>query len=179
MAKRIYGVFDDEEILLKAIPLLREKGIELKDVQSPFPIHGLDPLLGIPRTRISICSFLYGMTGTTLALWMTWYMMVHDWHINIGGKPNFMFYMNLPAFIPVTFESTVFCAAHGMALTFLLRSKILPGVTAPIPHIRITDDKFVLHVDVMNESKVDEAVSRLKSVGASEVLLKSQQVIKN
>ena len=76
----------------------------------------------------------------------------------------------------MTFESTVFCAAHGMAITFLLRSKILPGVTAPIPHLRITDDKFVLHVDVMNENKIDEAVMRLKEAGASEVLLKSQQV---
>jgi len=176
MAKRIYGVFDDEEILMQAIPLLRGKGIELKDVQSPFPVHGVDTLLGLKRTRISICSFLYGMTGTTLALWMTWYMMVHDWHINIGGKPNFWFYMNLPAFIPVTFESTVFCAAHGMVITYLLRSKILPGVTAPIPHIRITDDKFVLHVDVMNENHMDDAVSRLKAAGASEVLLRSQQV---
>src|SRR5437868_5993198 len=174
MAKRIYGVFNDEEILMAAIPLLREKGIELRDVQSPFPIHGLEKLLGVPRTRLSICSFLYGMTGCTLALLMTWYMIVHDWHINIGGKPNFMFYMNLPAFIPVTFESTVFCAAHGMAITFLLRSKILPGVTAPVPHIRMTDDKFVLHVDVRDESKLNETVGLLKASGASEVLLKSQ-----
>jgi len=176
MARRIYGIFDDEEVLMAAIPVLKEKGLALKDVQSPFPIHGIDPLLNVKRTRISICSFLYGMTGTTLALWMTWYMMVHDWHINIGGKPNFMFYMNLPAFIPVTFESTVFCAAHGMAITFLLRSKILPGVTAPIPHIRITDDKFVLHVEVRDESRLDQVVSDLKAVGASEVLLKSQQI---
>ena len=176
MAKRIYGIFDDEEILMIAIPVLKAQGVVCKDVQSPFPIHGLDPLLGLKRTRISICSFLYGMTGTTLALWMTWYMMVHDWHINIGGKPNFMFYMNLPAFIPVTFESTVFCAAHGMAITFLLRSKILPGVTAPIPHLRITDDKFVLHVEVKDESKLNAIVNQIKEAGASEVLLKSQQV---
>jgi len=175
MARRIYGVFSDEELLVEAIPVLKEKGVVCKDVQSPFPIHGVEKLLGIPRTRISICSFLYGMTGTTLALWMMWYMMVHDWHINIGGKPNFMFYMNLPAFIPITFESTVFCAAHGMFITFLLRSKILPGVTAPIPHLRVTDDKFVLHVDVKDESKLNEVVNQLKEAGATEVLLKSQQ----
>lgn len=175
MAKRIYGIFDDEEILMAAIPVLQEKGVVCKDVQSPFPIHGVEKLLGTPRTRLSICAFLYGMTGCVLAFWMTWYMMVHDWHINIGGKPNFMFYMNLPAFIPVTFESTVFCAAHGMAITFLLRSKILPGVTAPIPHIGITDDKFVLHVDVKDESKLNEVVTQIKSSGASDVLLKSQQ----
>ena len=175
MAKRIYGVFDDEEALMHAIPLLKEKGVVCKDVQSPFPIHGIESLIGVPRTRISSASFLFGLTGTSFALWMTWYMMIYDWPINIGGKPNMMFYMNLPAFIPVTFELTVFCAAHGMAITFLLRSKLLPGVTAPIPHPRITDDKFILHVDVKDESKVNDVAALIKSEGASDVLLKSMQ----
>jgi hypothetical protein len=175
MTKRIYGIFDDEQILLKAIPELKAQGVVCKDVQSPFPIHGIEPLINVPRTRISIASFMYGISGTSFALWMTWYMMVHDWPINIGGKPNFMLYLNLPAFIPVTFELTVFCAAHGMALTYLLRSKILPGVTAPIPHPRLTDDKFVLHVDVKDESKMNEVAEKIKSSGASDVLLKSMQ----
>lgn len=175
MARRIYGVFDDEEILLSAIPSLKSKGVDCKDVQSPFPIHGIEKVIGVPRTRISITSFLYGITGTSLALLMTWYMMIEDWPINIGGKPNFAFYLNLPAFIPVTFEMTVFCAAHGMAITFLLRSKLLPGVTAPVPHPRITDDKFILHVDVKDESKLDEVSAQLKGAGASEVLMKSLQ----
>jgi hypothetical protein len=175
MAKRIYGIFDDEQILLKAIPELKAQGVVCKDVQSPFPIHGIEPLINVPRTRISIASFMYGISGTSFALWMTWYMMIHDWPINIGGKPNFWLYLNLPAFIPVTFELTVFCAAHGMALTYLLRSKILPGVTAPIPHPRLTDDKFVLHVDVKDESKMNEVAEKIKSSGASDVLLKSMQ----
>ncbi len=175
MAKRIFGVYNDEEILMEAIPKLKAQGVVCKDVQSPFPIHGIEALLNVPRTRISIASFLFGISGTSFALWMTWYMMIHDWPINIGGKPNFMLYMNLPAFIPVTFELTVFCAAHGMALTFLLRSKILPGVTAPIPHSGITDDKFVLHVDVKDENKTEEVGAMLKSSGASEVLYKSLQ----
>lgn len=175
MAKLIYGIYNDEEVLMDAITSLKGNGVSCKDVQSPFPIHGIDKLLGVPRTRLSAASFLYGITGTSLALLMTWYMMVSDWPINIGGKPNMMYYMNLPAFIPVTFELTVFCAAHGMALTFLLRSKLLPGVTAPIPHPRITDDTFVLHVDVKDESKLNEVVSLIKASGASEVMLKSMQ----
>jgi hypothetical protein len=176
MAKRIYGVFDDEEILLKAIYALKAKGVRCVDAQTPFAVHSLEKALNVPRTRIGITSFMYGVTGLTLALLMTWYMMIHDWPINIGGKPNFMFYLNIPAFIPVCFECTVFCAAHGMALTLLLRSKILPGVTAPIPHSHITDDKFVLHVDVKDESKLDETVRLIASEGASDVLLKSLQV---
>src|SRR5678815_2598216 len=169
MSKRIYGIFDDEEILKDGIVKLKEQGVVCRDVQSPFPVHGIEHLLNIPRTRISIASFMYGITGTSLALLMTWYMMVHDWPINIGGKPNFMFYMNLPAFIPVTFESTVFCAAHGMVITYLLRSKLLPGVTAPIPVKGITDDKFVLHVDVKDESKVQEVSGMIRNAGASGV----------
>jgi hypothetical protein len=175
MAKRIYGIYDDEEILMQAIPALKAQGVDCKDVQSPFPIHGIESLLNIPRTRISIASFMFGISGLSFALWMTWYMMIHDWPINIGGKPNFMLYMNLPAFIPVCFELTVFCAAHGMALTFLLRSKILPGVTAPIPHPRLTDDKFVLHIDVKDEKKASETGALIKSSGASDVLYNSMQ----
>ena len=131
--------------------------------------------LPISRTRISIASFMYGITGTSLALLMVWYMMITDWPINIGGKPNFALYLNLPAFIPVTFEMTVFCAAHGMALTFLLRSKLLPGVTAPMPHPRITNDKFVLHVDIKDEHAINDVSAKLKTAGASEVLTKSLQ----
>ena len=175
MARIIYGIYDDETTLMSGIETLLSKGVRCVDAQTPFPIHGIEHLLNVPRTRISITSFMYGATGTTLALLMTWYMMVHDWPINIGGKPNFHFYMNLPAFIPVTFESTVFCAAHGMALTFLLRSKLLPGVTAPIPHPRLTDDKFVLHVSVKDESKLDDTAKQIKASGASEVLMKSMQ----
>ena len=49
MAKRIYGIFDDEEALMHAIPHLKEKGVVCKDVQSPFPIHGIEALIGTPR----------------------------------------------------------------------------------------------------------------------------------
>jgi hypothetical protein len=64
------------------------------------------------------------MTGCKLGfIDDVWYMNIFDWPMDIGGKPSFAFYKNLPAFIPVTFESTVLCAAHGMVITFLLRSK--------------------------------------------------------
>jgi hypothetical protein len=175
MAKKIFGVYNDEADLLNAIAKLKSQGVACVDAQTPFPVHGIDQLLNVPRTRLGICAFIYGATGLTLAIWMTWYMMIHDWHINIGGKPNFMYYMNMPAFVPVLFESTVFCAAHGMALTLLLRCKLLPGVTAPVPHPRMTDDKFILHVMVKEESKVNDTASMIKDSGASEVLLKSLQ----
>lgn len=169
MSKYIFGIFSDEEKVMHSIAPLRSKGVRIKDVLSPFPIHGLDHALGLERTRISICSFLYGMTGCSLAILMTWYMMISDWPMDIGGKPNFAFYKNLPAFVPVIFESTIFCAAHGMVITFYLRSKLLPGVTAFVPDVRMTDDKIIVQVEVSDEASEKNATALLKEFGAEEV----------
>ena len=106
--KNIYGIFNDEDVLMKAIKSLKEKGIKVADVISPYPVHGMDDAIGLNRTRISICCFLYGATGCCLAILMMWYMNIFDWPMDIGGKPSFDLYKNIPAFIPITFESTVF-----------------------------------------------------------------------
>lgn len=166
--KMIYGIFNDEDVLMKAIKSLKEKGIKVADVISPYPIHGMDEALNLSRTRISICCFLYGATGCCLAILMMWYMNIFDWPMDIGGKPSFALYKNIPAFIPVTFETTVLCAAHGMVITFYLRSKILPGVEPPIYHIRQADDHFVMKVET-DESQAAELRGYIKEAGAVEV----------
>lgn len=144
--KVIYAVYEDPELLKSAARKLVTAGVKVRDVFSPFPVHGLDPIIGIKRTRIAIASFMFGITGTSLALLGMYYMMIYDWPMNIGGKPNNWFYQNLPAFIPVTFEFTVLCAAHGMALTYLIRNKTLPGMPARNPDPRSTDDKFIMEL---------------------------------
>ncbi|WP_306641747.1 DUF3341 domain-containing protein [Sanyastnella coralliicola] len=147
MSKKVFHVmFDDEEKLMHSAEGLVEKGIKVKDVYSPFPIHGLDPIIGVKRTRLAIASFMYASTGTALALLGMWYFMISDWPMNIGGKPSFSLIENLPAFIPVTFEFSVLCGAHGMAITYLLRNGTLPGVPASNPDPRTTDDKFVMEI---------------------------------
>jgi hypothetical protein len=166
--KMIYGIFNDEDVLMKAIKSLKEKGIKVTDVISPYPIHGMDEALNLNRTRISICCFLYGITGCCLAILMMWYMNIFDWPMDIGGKPSFALYKNIPAFIPVTFESTVLCAAHGMVITFYLRSKILPGVEPHIIHLRQADDHFVMKVQT-EESNAHTIENYVRETGAVEV----------
>lgn len=167
--KFVYGIFNDDDTVMNAIPELRKKGLRVKDVISPFPIHGLDHALGLKRTRISICCFIYGITGCSLALLMMYYMNIFDWPMDIGGKPSYAFYKNLPAFIPVTFESTVLCAAHGMVITFFLRSKLLPGVEPHVIHPRMADDHFVMTVQVKDDSEISNAEALLRSAGAVEI----------
>lgn len=164
----IHGVFGDEVPMMEACKKMRASGIRIKDVFSPFPVHGLDAAIGLPRTRLAICAFIYGITGTCLATLMMWYMMIHDWPNDIGGKPTWAYYFAVPAFIPITFESTVFCAAHGMALTYLLRCWLVPGAKAKNPDPRTTDDKFLVLLE-LKEEQAKKAEAILKEFNAEEI----------
>ena len=150
--KVLYATYDDDHKLMEGAKQLVDKGVYVKDVFSPFPLHGLDPIIGVKRTRLAICAFIYGLTGISLALTGFWYFMISDWPMIIGGKPNFALYQNIPAFIPVTFEFAVLCAAHGMAITYLLRNWTLPGVKARNPYKYTTDDKFVMEIPTDHQS---------------------------
>ena len=165
--KVIYGLYDDDDVILQAVKDIREKGIHINEVYSPFPIHGLDHALGLKPTRLAITSFIYGCTGLSLALLMMWYMMIEDWPMIIGGKPNFSLLQNLPAFIPVTFEMTVFFAAHLMVLTYLIRCKLYPGSNQTSPDPRTTDDMFLMEIESYGNDK--EIIDLIKRTGAVEV----------
>lgn len=171
--KEIHGLFGDEEVLLASAKELVSKGVHIKDVFSPFPIHGIDPVIGVPPTRLHIAGFIYGIVGLCLALFMFWFTLIMDWPMNIGGKPNFSLLQNLPAFIPVTFEMTVFCASHGMAVTYMIRNTIYPGKKNWNPDLRTTDDKFLIQIDLdENSMSAEEIEGILKSTGAEEITQK-------
>jgi hypothetical protein len=164
----IFGLYDDEQDLLKAVKQANAKHLEIHDVFSPFPIHGLDPLLGLEESRLHIAGFIYGMLGTLTAfLGMTW-IFTKDWPIIFGGKP----YWAVPAFIPITFELTVLFACVGMVITFYIVCGMGPGVTNPTLDDRISDDKFCLAFDKAQVSESD-ARALLSATGASEINTKT------
>ncbi|MFT6881343.1 MAG: hypothetical protein ACI83W_000664 [Marinoscillum sp.] len=162
----LVGVYDDDDILLKAIPMVKEGGVQIHEVYSPFPVHGIDELLGYKRSRLAIVAFMFGLLGTSLALTMQFGMMTIDWPMIIGGKD----YAPVPSFIPVTFELTVLLASFGMVGTFMIISNLKPWGKAKIFDKRITDDKHVMAID-LSKNKMEEAKisALLKASGASEV----------
>ena len=160
------GVYDDEDVLLKAVKSIRSQGVRIYEVYSPFPIHGLDEALGYRRSRLPRAAFVFGATGTTLALTMMFYMMGYDWPMIIGGK-NFA---SLPPFIPVTFEFTVLLSALGMVGTFMIVADLKPFKIPRMFDIRITDDKHVIAVDLAdNKLSKAEITSIITKSGALEV----------
>ena len=152
--KVIYGIFDDEEVLLESIKKVRAKDISIKEVYTPFPVHGLDHALGLERTRLAIAAFFYGALGCVVAISMTYYIMILDWPQNIGGKPSFAYYLNMPAFVPIIFEMTVLFAAHLMVITYFFKSKLFPGQKASNPDVRTTDDKFLMEIESDDEKAI-------------------------
>lgn len=150
-------MYDDDEVLKDGAKKLVSKGVKIAEVFSPFPIHGIDPIIGIKNTRLGIMAFIYGITGLLLATIGMRFFMITDWPMNIGGKPNSSYLDNLLAFVPITFEFTVLCAAHGMAITYLLRNKTLPGMPAQNPDPRTTDDKFVMEIRLSENTNFSES----------------------
>lgn len=172
MAERvIYAMYDDDDVLKDGAKKLVAKGVKINEVFSPFPIHGIDPIIGIKTTRLGIISFLFGMLGLTLATYGMRFFMVEDWPMNIGGKPNFTYLDNILAFIPITFEFTVLCAAHGMVITYFLRNKTLPGMPAQNPDPRTTDDRFVMEIRTTENTQfsAEELEKMVKETGIVEL----------
>lgn len=160
----IYGLYDDEEKVLSAVKQANDKHMDIYDVYSPFPIHGLDPLLELEESRLHIGGFIYGMLGTLTAfLGMTW-IFTKDWPVIFGGKP----YWPVPSFIPITFELTVLFASIGMVVTFYIINGLGPGVIPTVLDNRITDDKFCIAFDKSSVNSTD-AEGFFAQTGAEEV----------
>ena len=144
----------------------REKGVKIQEVFSPFPVHGLDEALGYKRSRLPIAAFLFGMTGTILALFTQIWMLGFDWPMIIGGKNH----ASLPPFIPVTFEFTVLLSAFGMVGTFFIVSDMKPYGWPRQFDLRSTDDKHVMAIDLAsNKLSKDEIGLILRDSGATEI----------
>ena len=165
--KVVHAIYNDDDILLAAVHKTKAAHYHIEEVYTPFPVHGLDKAMGLSGTRLAICAFLYGVVGISVATTMMRFIMIQDWPQDIGGKPSFSYMQNMPSFVPIMFEETVFFAAHLMVITFYMRSRLWPFKEAENPDVRTTDDHFLMEVVVNDNEK--ELVSFFENTGAVEV----------
>ena len=165
--KVIQALYNDDDILMLAVKKVKAAKHHIEEVYCPFPVHGLDKAMGLAPTRIAITAFLYGLVGLAVAITMMNYIMIEDWPQDIGGKPSFSYLENMPAFVPIMFELTVFFAAHLMVITFYMRSRLWPFKEAENPDVRTTDDLFLMEIEIHdNEAALQEL---LADTGAVEI----------
>jgi hypothetical protein len=173
--KYIKGYYDDDEKLIEGLKFLKSKNIEILDVLTPFPVHGIDKILGYRRSWIARAGFIGGALGAITAFSFQTWVFTKNYPLNFGGKPLF----SVPSFIPITFELTVLFAAFSMVFTFLIRSKIGPGAEPFIHDERITDDHFVVLVGTGSDTTDGNATTVsaiLSESGALGVEAKDEEI---
>lgn len=166
-SKVVQAFYNDDDVLMHAVKKVKAAHHHIDEVYCPFPVHGLDKAMGLEPTRIAITSFMYGCLGLAVAITMMNFIMIQDWPQDIGGKPSFSYIENMPAFVPVMFEMTVFFAAHLMVITFYMRSKLWPFKKAENPDPRSTDDHFIMEIGVHGNEA--ELTRLLQETGAVEI----------
>jgi len=152
--------FDDPDSLVQACNQAREAGYTKTDAYSPFPVHGIDPALGIKRTILPFIVLGIALGAVCIGLGMQWYTNTDSgswspafpgYPFKISGKP----YFSLPANIPVTFEVIVLSSAFAAFLGMWFLNK-LPMFSNPLHRIsrfkRATNDKFFLMIEASDEN---------------------------
>lgn len=161
----IIGVFDDEVALMAAMHEVKDKGFEIEEVYTPYPIHEVIEAMGI-KTRFTTAAFIYGLLGALGVLAFMYYTSVIDWPINYGGKPTSAF----PSFIVVTIVITILVVTLASLFTFSIRAKVFPGKAFVLPDVRSTDDMFVMIFDKSKQKGTPGALEDiLRNKGAVEI----------
>lgn len=167
--KFLVGIYDDDDVVLKAVRDVKKAGVRIHEVYTPFPIHGLDVALGHPRSRLGIAAFLFAVSGTVTALLLTAYMEGFDWPMIVGGKDSF----SVIVYVPIIFELTVLFCALGMVGTFIVSNGLGPTVKPLMYDLRTTDNKFAMAIDMSkNDLGENDVEAILKTSGAAEVNVK-------
>jgi hypothetical protein len=162
--KYITAYFEDDGDLKKSLKYLKEKKVPIYDVFTPFPVHGLEKILGYRRSHLPKVGFIGGAIGAAAGLGFQSWVFTQAWPLNIGGKP----YLSLPSFIPVTFECAILFSAVAMVFAFFFRSNLGLGAENKIFDPRATDDRFliVLDIDGRNDLEIQQYQQYLGETGA-------------
>jgi hypothetical protein len=161
----VAGIWLDEHDLVTAAKKTREAGFKKFEAISPYPLHGIDDAMAIPRSFIPWVTFVFGFAGCSFGVWFTWWTSAVDWPIIVGGKPMW----SLAAFIPVIFECTILLGALSSVAAMILLNG-LPKIDPPIIDPDLTSHKFALFVPQDDAGYDAGRVEQLfKSLGASEV----------
>lgn len=170
--KSTYGILAEvknPKELIDIARLVNKSGYKKYDTFSPFPVHGMDKAMSLPKSKLGWIVFSHGLVGFVGAISMIYFMSVADYPLNISGKTL----MNVPAWIPVIFELTVLLSAFGAVFgMFYLNG--LPRLNHPLftseNFKKATDDGFFICIESDDPQFDEEKVEKLlKDAGATNI----------
>ena len=172
MSDKNYGMsaeFDSAAEVLSAAEKVRDAGYKRWDVFSPFPIHGLDKVMGLGNSKVGWFSFLFGGGAFIGTMLMIWYMNDFDYPIVIGGKPMF----SPPMSVVPSYILLVLMAGLGTFIGMVALNE-LPRHHHPLFAKKrfelVSRDKFFLVIG-SNDPKFSETETRklLEDIGGARI----------
>jgi len=151
--------FSSPEELLTAVRRAHEAGYRHMDAYSPFPIHGMDEALALPKTPIPLLVLIGGLTGLVLGFALQYWVSAIDYPLMVGGKP----YASWPAFVPVAYELTILLAGLTGGIGMLMLNG-LPMPYHPVFNVErfalASNDRFFLCIEATDPKFNRETTKR-------------------
>ncbi len=155
--------YDSTSSIYNACKEVKKNGYSKWDVCSPFPIHGLDKIMGLKARLLPWLVLCGGLFGCSLAMFFMIWASAYDYPLNISGKPLW----SIPAFVPVAFEMTILFSALIAVFGMFALNK-MPTYNHPLfeskAFEKVTDDKFFIVIEsndpVFDEKKTKEMLQK-------------------
>ncbi len=182
MAKQhgLIAKFDTPADIMHAAEKVRDAGFKNWDVITPFPIHGMDPAMGLKRSGVPRFTIVGGTLGLTLGMTMIFFMGGSDlslpymdgYKLIVGGKPYFS-----PQFaFPVSYELTILFSAFASIGGMFILNKLPRHYHPMLKHKDVaqsSDDTFFLYIEnadpQFDEEKTRAFLNELEPVEVGEL----------
>jgi len=164
------GLFETPDDIIHAAEVVSDKGYKKYDVNTPYPLHGMDSAMKLSPSRLPYISMLFGFSGTFFALFMMYWMASIDYPVIVGGKPFFSF----PAYVPIMFEITILAASLMTVAAMIAMFFKFPNITHPLHDTEymkaVSSDRYGICIEATDE-KFDEQEVRelLIELGANNI----------
>ena len=153
------ALFDTPDQIMLAAKAVQNAGYKKYDVNTPYPVHGMDGAMQLKPSKLGYVALFFGMSGLLSAIMLTVYTNLIDYPLVIGGKPFYAF----PGYVPVYFELTVLLASVLTVATMLFIFFKLPNNKHPLhdsDYMRsVSSDKYGLYIEA-DDPIFDEGETR-------------------
>ena len=169
MRRFVLGEFSRPDACVEAARKLREIGVSGLDAYSPYPLHGIDEALELPRSKVPLVALTGGVLGALGGYTLQWWMNAVDYPINVGNRPQHGFWTN----IPITFESGVLIAVLSIFFSSIFVFFGLPRTYHPVfesERFRTASlDAFWISAETADENAVPGLEQKFREAGARKV----------
>jgi mono/diheme cytochrome c family protein len=167
----ITALFETPDEIIHAAQETSKAGYTQFDVNTPYPVHGMDRSMGLKPTRLGVFSLVFGIMGAVSAVALMTWVTSSDYPLVIGGKP----FWSWPAFVPIAFEVTVLLVAVLSVVTMIVLYFKFPNISHPLHDSsymkRVSSDRFGISIQADDPSFNETAVREfLKKIGGKDIV---------